>query len=115
MQEYGSFNNLIASQSTIGQPEPTIGGGTTSLSWSDKHANTVVRISKSGKTFWHKRDIAKRIDNNGMSECQTYEYSEDPDAQEVQVRLRKNGQWKEVESGRVVQIGFRRAYHDFSF
>lgn len=111
---YGSLNNLISSQSTKGQPKPTIGLVLTVLHWTDRSTGQIVRVSDSGKTFWFTDDVITRTDNNGFSECQTYSYENNGTGPQTRVSLRKNGQWK-TSSGNVIQLGYRRAYHDFSF
>ena len=113
-QEFGSLNNMMSAAAVIGQPAPEVGMGVTILSWTDRHAGTISRVSASGKTFWYRDDDAERVDANGMSECQEYEYTPRPDISEAKVTLRKDGRWKE-QGGRTVQLGSRRAYHDYSF
>ena len=105
--EYGSVHNMLFANSK--SPEPVVGMGGTICSWTDRHACTVVRVSDSGKTVWVKRDIAVRVDKNGMSECQNYEYSPDDSAPEEKFRRRQNGTWGNL------RLGFRNTYHDFSF
>jgi hypothetical protein len=70
-------------------------------------------------------DAAKRIDSNGMSESQTYEFSRQPEAARVWFAKDRKGLWVRViqaESGRWIQarsgglrIGERDCYHDYSF
>lgn len=92
--------------------KPEVGMGATLVMWSDRHAYTITRVSASGKTFWMKRDIAKRIDNNGMSEMQDYEFTPNPNAHEECVRMTKRG-W--MSRGQLVRVGYRSEYYDFSF
>lgn len=110
-----SFINTLIGNSP--PPIPEVGLGATELLYSDRHAYTIVRISKGGKRFWMQRDIARRSDNNGMSNAQTYTYRPNPDAPEVAVSLRKDGKWRRVgfrEEG-VVSVGLRMEYYDYSF
>ena len=93
---------------------PVVGMGATEVWYSDRKACTVTRISASGKTFWMKHDIKKRIDKNGMSESQQYEFTSNPDAYEIRVSLRKDGSWKST-GGQRVWLGVRDHYHDYSF
>jgi hypothetical protein len=47
-----------------------------------------------------------------MSEQQEYTYTPDPEGEVVTLRRTKKG-WKS--KGRRFAVGYRRAYHDFSF
>ena len=92
--------------------QPEVGMGATLLLWTDTHAYTISRVSKSGKTFWMKRDKAIRTDSNGMSESQDYRYEPQPDAPERPVRMTKRG-W--MSNGQFVRVGIRDEYYDYSF
>lgn len=92
--------------------KPEVGMGATLVWWTDTDPYTITRVSASGKTFWMKEDFAKRIDKNGMSDCQEYEYTPNPDAHEVAVRMTKRG-W--MSNGHLVRVGERRKYFDYSF
>lgn len=95
---------------------PEVGMGCTECLWSDRHAGTITRVSDSFKTIWFKRDIATRVDSNGMSDCQDYEYKFDPDAPEHKATLRKDGRYRTVgKYGNYVALGWRDEYYDFSF
>lgn len=108
---YGSLNNLLAG--TNPELVPTVGMGATEVCWTDRHAYTVVRVSPSGKTVWVKKDDVKRVDSNGMSECQDYEFTRNDNNPEVMVRKNKKGQWKSGSTK--FTLGHRDEYHDFSF
>lgn len=123
----GSVMNHLYSRMTKGQPEPVEGMGVTFLHWTDRSAGTIVSLSNAGKypLIWVRGDHAKRTDNNGFSECQTYEYTPNPSGKLSMYRF-KNNRWEAVEvnkaTGRVrkthgpgLRIGDRDAYHDFSF
>jgi hypothetical protein len=119
--ETNSVNNWMMS-GTKGQPEPAEGMGITLLHWTDRTAATITRVErfKSGpragqvRAFWFKEDKAIRTDKNGMSESQEYTFEPDADAKEKQARQKKNGAWHEVNSSRIA-LGYRSAYHDYSF
>jgi hypothetical protein len=129
--ETNSLVNHLYSRQTRGQPEPVVGMGATLLSWTDRHAATIVSVEKlASKRYGYLigvcADIAKRVDGNGMSEDQTYEYS--PGSQEhVALYASKvgTGEWVSVyrnDKGRLLKhgggglrIGSRETYHDFSF
>jgi len=110
----GSLVNYIMSGRSALCPE--VGMGATELWWSDRHAYTIVEVSGDKKRIVVQRDIAKRIDRNGFSESQTYEFTPDPTATRVVVTLRKNGRWV-VRGTRhtTFAIGFRQEYYDYSF
>jgi len=121
--ETASVMNHLYSRSVNGQPEPEVGMGATFLHWTDRHAGTI--IAWDGKVVTVQRDHAKRIDSNGMSEMQEYEYSPNPKGAVYHFRREKRGMWTEVRrnpsTGRWVKvggaglaIGYRRAYYDFS-
>lgn len=99
---------------------PVVGGPATLLMFTDRHAFTVVGIEyfKSGPRKGEVRlikatqDRAKRIDKNGMSESQEYEYTTNPDAPIKVFRATKKG--FVGDGGRLV-TGHRDEYYDFSF
>lgn len=95
--------------------KPEVGMGITICQYTDRKAGTITRVSTSGKTFWFKYDIAKRIDNYGMSDCQDYEYTEDPNSWEQKASLRKDGCFRVKSTGYYVALNRRDAFHDFSF
>jgi len=99
------------------QPTPEVGMGATYCGWSDRHPYTVVEV-KSPTTIVVQRDTATRVDSNGMSEVQTYEYSRNPDAERVTVTLRRNGRWVakgEPQTAGAFSLGRREKYYDYSF
>lgn len=97
--------------------QPEIGMGVTEHMYSDRHAYTIVLIHKSGKKIRIQQDKAKRIDKNGMSDQQEYEYTPNPDGRIYELSLRKNGEWRKVgvQNGSVFGIGYRREYYDYSY
>ena len=113
----GSFINHL--QGASKQPEPEVGMGATILMWSDREAATIVSVSKSGKRIEVQRDHAKRTDNNGLSESQTYEFTPNPEGPRIAYTLRKNGQWvregESMKGGQRLRVGSRDHYYDFSF
>ncbi len=95
------------------QPLPEVGMGATLVFYSDRHACTISRVSKSGKTFWMKRDEAKRLDTKGMTESQRYAYFSNESESEIRVNLSKQG-WK-TSGGQKVWVGIRDQHFDYSF
>lgn len=123
-----SLVNHLQSRAVIGQPEPVVGMGATILGWSDRHPATVVETFTAGKFLYIvvQADNYKRVDKNGMSECQDYEFTPNLEGSKTTYRRGADGKWQGVyknpESGRWIQskgnglrIGERDKYHDFSF
>ena len=124
----GSLMNHLYSRMTNGQPEPVVGMGATLLGWTDRDPATIVEVTKTKSgalVIGVQEDKAKRIDNNGFSESQEYEYSANPEAGIDYFRFDEGKGWRGVrknEKGRLVltgggglRIGEREKYHDFSF
>lgn len=91
---------------------PVVGMGATEVLYSDRHAFTIIEVSKSGKTFKMQRDNARRTDKNGMSDAQAWEFERNPAGDVVTVRLTKRG-WRAT--GSKVLVGVRDEYYDFGF
>jgi hypothetical protein len=112
----GSFINKLYSESKSNSPE--IGMGVTECCWSDRHAYSVIDVI-SPREIVVQRDHAQRIDNYGMSDCQTWEYSNNPEGNICTLTLRKNGRWirkgfgQKNSSGWIV--GKRDEHYDYSF
>jgi hypothetical protein len=108
-------NNIYAHSR---QPKPEVGMGATELLYTDRHACTIVEVVND-KTIVVQADNSRRTDSNGMSECQSYEYSPNPNAPKVTVTLRKNGRWvrkgEGMKNGTTFAVGGRDEYHDYSF
>lgn len=120
----GSLVNHILSKSA--SKDPQIGDGATILSWSDRDPATVFFYDQKKKIVGIKEDNYKRIDNNGLSESQEYEYTSDPAGYMRYYKKNKNGGWDRVvlnsgtnrwiKSGSdVIVIGRREKYHVFPF
>lgn len=113
LKDYGSLVNLISDRSK--QPEPEIGMGATYLGYTDRRPYTIIAIHSPTRIVVQ-ADRFKRTDDNGMSECQDYTYSPDPDGACVTLRKRKNGGWAVAGSpGTHYAIGYRQRYYDYSF
>lgn len=119
----GSLINHLMSTEENRQPI-TVGMGATPLSWSDRHAATV--IGWDGRTVTVQADNATRVDGNGMSDAQRYEYSANPDGATSTFRRDRKGNWREVhatdsgrfvfaQSGRGLLLGDRMHFYDFGF
>lgn len=116
-----SFINLMAANRAT--YEPQLGMGATILGYTDRHPATIVSILRSDKgkvlAVEVQQDNYKRIDKNGMSEVQVYEFSPDPEAFKSIYTLRNNGAYvlkgQPSKNGERLLIGTREKYHDFSF
>ena len=121
----GSLVNHI---STHGQTDtmPSLGDGATIFSWSDGSPHTVIMVDVLGGLVQVQADTANRIDRNGMSESQDYEYTPNPDGAIQTYKLVDGTRWfpvyKSVETGRYrrsgrpnIRFGRRNKYHDYSF
>lgn len=102
-----------------GNVKPEVGMPATLLYWSDRKPATVIRVSRSGREVAIQRDRATRIDDNGMSEGQVYEFQRDPGGLIEVFTLRKNGRWVEkgmrMGQGLRLGLGYREEYYDYSF
>tara|TARA_R110000822_G_scaffold3036_10_gene13889 strand:- start:3205 stop:3564 length:360 start_codon:yes stop_codon:yes gene_type:complete len=107
--------------------EALIGTGATVFLFSDRYACTVVDFDEVKKIITVQSDNAKRTDFNGMSDCQSYDYSTDENGRYFRFKI-KDEEWREAyvnEKGNFVlrkpsdskklAVGFRRQYYDFSF
>lgn len=113
----GSLINSLMNNSK--NPAPVVGMGATMLGWTDRHAATIVEVSKSGRRVVIQRDKAIRTDSYGMSDCQSYSFERDENAPRRAYTLRKNGAWvaegTSMRSGSRISIGHRSEYYDYSF
>ncbi len=64
------MNYLMGNNKTI----PEVGKGATILHWTDRSAYEVIKVSKDLTEVTLQRYDAERKDDNGMSECQSYQY-----------------------------------------
>jgi hypothetical protein len=119
-----SLVNHIYSRMTINEPEPTVGMGVTMLLWSDRQAGTIVEVNMKKRYIAVTEDNAIRVDNNGISESQEYQYTTDFNGYRNYYRKDKKGQWRKCyynENKRLVfcsgglVLGRREKYHDFTF
>jgi hypothetical protein len=101
--------------------------GATLLSWSDRHAATVIDIFTKGKFEYIvvQEDTVKRVDANGISESQTYEFTRNADGSTKTFRITDKGfesvyldndtnRWKKSSNGGLM-IGRREHFYDYSF
>lgn len=72
MKFFGSITNRLEEGKTFG--EIKVGTGVTEMCYTDRHPYEVVKVIDEKHLLIRACD-AKRIDNNGMSEDQEYEYT----------------------------------------
>ena len=122
------------------EKQPVVGMGATEYMWSDRHAMTVTEVHKNwrGKDFdivVVQQDHAKRKDNNGMSDCQSYEYTPNPDGKKITLKGKeymhpdgipvkvyhevmwneKTNRWNNSSYGSSIGFGHRDEHYDFTF
>lgn len=90
MQWYGSLQNRIEERSSGFKPE--VGMGVTETLWSDREPYEITEVMDD-RHIKIRRMRYKRIDNNGFSECQEYEYMSNPDGYEYTLYKTKQGRW----------------------
>lgn len=94
-----------------------VGSGATYSVGSDRYPYTVVEIL-SARRIVVQADDYQRIDTNGFSESQKYDFRNNPSGPKVVLSLRRNGRWCEVGQSMSVSgyhLGHRSAYSDPSF
>lgn len=113
---YGSLQNRLAERSR--QPEPEVGMGATEMFYTDREPYEIIEV-KDSRHITVRSMSCKRIDNNGMSECQDYEYAPDPNGRIATLFKTKQGRWVErvgkSYSCNGWAIGYAEKYYDFSF
>lgn len=131
--ETGSIVNHIYARATRGQPQPYVEMPVTFLSYTDRRPGTVREVFTKGayQYIGCSSDGYKRVDDNGFSECQTYEYDTTDtgyrsyyrrkirDGQDAPFQAcyknRETGRFVTSKNGQGIRLGEREKYHDFSF
>jgi hypothetical protein len=110
---HGSLNNEMVVSAA---DKPVVGMGATRIDWTDRHPFTVVEVL-SDRRVVVQEDSYQRIDSNGMSENQSYEFTRNPEGEKVVISRRNNGVWRKVGATKTDKfvIGSRDKYHDYSF
>lgn len=114
---YGSLTNRIEERAK--SPTPAVGMGATEYCWSDRHAYEIIEV-KDDRHITVRAYTCKRIDKNGMSECQDYEYIPNPNGHIAHLFKTLKGEWRERYSDRTLGcnrwgIGRAEEYYDYSF
>lgn len=115
---YGSINNRIDER--VRGEEPQVGMGVTHYGWSDRDPYEIIEV-KDARHITVRSLGWKRIDDNGMSECQEYEFYSDPNGRVERLYKNNKGRWVKrvgrngVDNYGGWRIGRAEKYYDFSF
>lgn len=113
---YGSLQNRLGERAK--SPKPEVGMGATEFYWSDREPWEIIAV-KDDRHITVRTLGTKRIDSNGMSECQDYEYYSDPNGRTAELFLTNKGRWVERIGRRygcnTFVIGYAEKYYDYSF
>lgn len=112
--QHGSLINMIAGNSTD-TVEPEIEMGATLIMWSDRHAGTIIGVSKTGHRIEWQRDKATRTDGLGMTDAQQYSYERNRHAAVETFTRRKDGSYRIRGGTSRLVLNVRNEYHDYSF
>lgn len=113
--KYGSLDNIL--EDGIVQEKIEVGTGVAMLSWTDRTPGTIIEVDPNGKWIKIQEDDYKRIDNNGMSDNQHYEYFRNPNRHIYTYKKNRLGKFTDNgrKDGRGLIIGHRERYFDYSF
>ena len=115
---YGSLDNRLL-ENTRGL-DPQIGMGVTECLYSDREPYEIIAI-KDDRHITVRRMNYKRVDDNGMSECQDYEYTSNPEGYTCELFKNKKGIWvrrvgtRGVDDSHGWYVGYAERYYDYSF
>jgi hypothetical protein len=128
----GSLVNHMYSRMTIGAPAPTVGMGATKLSWSDRHAATVTKVTELKSKVWAyeinvMEDKVTCVSGSAHDGSAVYAFEPNPYGYADMYRMdRKTGKWvrgyingatgrfKQRRSGGLI-LGMREHYYDPHF
>jgi hypothetical protein len=95
----GSLVNHMYSRMTIGAPAPEVGMGATTLSWSDRHAATVMKVTELKSKVWAyeihiTEDKVTAVSGSAHDGSAVYSFEPNPDGYVDIYRMdRKTGSW----------------------
>lgn len=113
-QRAGSLQNLLY-DNAINEVAVEVGMGATVVSWTDRHAGTVIEVNASGSRIVVQEDTATRTDGNGMSDSQSYTFERNENGRTWVATRRKDGSYRLVGGKTRVLLGHRDKYFDFCF
>ena len=93
MRFYGSLDNRLE-EGRMFVDKIEVGTGVTEYSYSDRSPYEVTQVINQKHIFIRAMDY-KRIDKNGMSDAQSYEFISNPEKPEIELVL-KNNVWYKV-------------------
>ena len=119
MQWYGSLQNRLEenARSTV---KPVVGMGVTETMWSDRAPYEIIAV-KDDRHITVRAMNYKRVDNNGFSECQEYEYTSNPNGYVCNLYRNNKGRWVRrvgrngVDNSSGWVVGRMERYYDFTF
>ena len=113
---YGSVYNRMQERGK--QPEPKVGMYATEMYYTDREPFEIIEV-KDERHITARKLSYKRVDKNGMSECQDYIYFPNPDGRIAHLFKTKQGRWVERigkhYSCNGWALGFAERYYDYSF
>lgn len=113
---YGSISNRIEEGKTYG--EIFVGMGATEYMWSDTVPYEVIKVVDEKHVVVRRMDY-KRVDKEGMSDYQEYEYTSNPKNYIARLTKTKNGWRARLENGKLssttFSLGVMKRYFDYSF
>ena len=120
LKDTGSLTNWLMD---TGNTPPKVGEGATVFGWTDRYAYEVESVAPDGKSCVVYELDAKRVDSNGMSEMQEYEYSRPANPRFKTLvfrwgawREKSEADWREKKYPKIsIRFGIRQKYYDFSF
>lgn len=95
--------------------QPQVGMGATLYYFTDRYAATVIWVSPSGHQVKVQENSWKRLDHNGMSESQLYDFCRNDAGIIHPCTRRADGHYRVKGRSAHVEFGYRSMYHDFSF
>ena len=96
--------------------KPVEGLGATECVWKERLANTIVKVSDTGKTFWMRKDKAIKTDEISESGKPIFKLQPDEKGLMQKVTKRRDGCFRTLgQKGSLVIVGQRREYYDDSF
>lgn len=115
---YGSVNNRVMERAT--SPVPVVGMGVTQCYWSDREPWEIIEVKDERHIVIRKLDT-NRVDKNGMSECQDYEYISNELNEVKRLYKTSSGKWVErigrngVDKSTGWYVGYAEKYYDYSY
>lgn len=102
-------------RNTTIKDHPTVGMGACIATGSDRTPATVIQVTRSGKRIILQEDKAIRVDDNGVSESQIYDFEIDEQGTIHVATLRKDGRYRISGGRQLISLGKREKYYDYSF